>query len=413
MTIKNVFTDTDKHIDIIIDGYTSEPIPVKKINRLATQITINQLNNTALKDDIIVDATLSPIKKAVLTVSLWSLDKSIQYYTSNISTDDGHIYCKIPNEVQTGHYIVTIEYAGSKYYQNTSVDRQIEIKRREIVCKFDSKIFYVKPNQTFTTTFQLIDKINNQSINNCQISYLYNDETFNVISDNNGNVDIEIQVPNTNASHCLTNTVTYPIIFYLDDSDSYLLKDTTIKLFIDKIDTELFVRQVDNTIQGNVSAQNQQVNYGDVEILILNSYKINTQVDSGIFQTNAINADTIINNLQSSSDGMYQSPMNISTILNLEAQETQIDVGDEIGVIATVTDAKGHNVIDGLVDFKMYDSNNKKIYRYATELDNAGQALFMFYTSKKGTYTINATYESMVRYKPSTSKKNIIITVGD
>ena len=89
-------------------------------------------------------------------------------------------------------------------------------------------MFYVQPGNIFSKTFKLVDKINNQYIRNCEISYVYKDEIFNIISDNNGNIKIEVPIPDTGDNHCTGNNITYPVTFYLDNSESYLLKNKTI-----------------------------------------------------------------------------------------------------------------------------------------------------------------------------------------
>lgn len=416
MTIKDItFNDSDKNITIIIDGQPYE-INVKTINKEDAKFVINKLNNTALQDDIIVDATLSPVEQAVITISLWNLDKTIQYYTANISTNDGHILHNIPNNLPIGQYLVTLEYAGNKYYNKTDISKQIEIKRREIFCDIESKVFYVRPNSTFTKTFRIVDKLNGKPINNCEISYVYKDEIFNIISNNNGYVNIEVEIPDTDKTHCTSNVLAYPIIFYLDDSESYSLKDTTIKLMIDKLDTELSANYANTDygqiIQGHVISTNGYANYGIVDVSILKNYKERVNVDSaGYFETDLISIDDIIDQLHSDSEGVFTTSMDIPTVINIEG-EKNISVGDDMRITATVQDNKGNIVVDGVVDFELYNNQNKLVYRYVDELDNSGQVIFIFYTSKKGKYHIKATYKSIIAYRSSESEE-INITVGE
>lgn len=415
MAIEGIsFSESGKEIKAIIDGCESESIDVKIINKIDTEIIINELKNTAFNDDIIVDATLSPVQQAVLTISLSNIDGSIVYHTKDISSNDGHFLYNIPNNLAIGTYLVTLKYNGNKYYNEQEISRHIEIQRREILCDFDSKMFYVPPNSTFKKTFKLIDKINSKYITNCQISYIYKDEIFNIFSNDNGDIDLEISIPNTNQNHCATGTVIYPITFYLDDSSSYLLKNTTIKLIIDKRKTITSVRQTGQHIQGDVVSDNQYVNYGTIEALILNNYKITTEIDSnGHFEIDNINVNNIIEELTSDSDGIVIVSNKIPTTIELEAQGSNIKVGDEISIFATVKDADGNIVTDGMVDFRMYNDDTKLVYRYADELDESGQALFIFYTSKQDTYTISATYKSIVTYEESKNKNDVIITVGE
>ena len=402
MAIEDIeFLDGDKKIEIIIDGKPQE-IPIKIIQKKSTTITINQLNNTALREDIIVDATLSPVKKGILTISLWDLEKKILYYATNVSSNDGHFRCRIPNDVRIGKYIVTLEYAGNKYYERYSIDKQIEIQHRELLCDLDAHTFYVKPGDTFTKSFKLIDKINNQYISDCQISYLYKDETFNIVSDSDGNINLEIQVPNPDKSHCNTN--------------SYSLKNTTIKLFIKKINTQTSAHQVNDEygqyIQGDIITDDGYANYGTAEISILKTYTQEAEVDvNGFFKTDKILVTDIMDSLTSDSDGRFKSDIDIPTVLTAKG-DTPIKVGEEIHVTATVVDNKENKVVDGTVDFKMYNSKEKLVYRYIDELDESGQVLFIFYTSKPDVYRIETTYNSVITYK-SSQAEDIVITVGE
>ena len=54
----------------------------------------------------------------------------------------------------------------------------------------------------------------------------------------------------------------------------------------------------------------------------------------------------------------------------------------------------------------LYNSQDKEVYRYATEIDHTGQAVFLFNTSKKDTYKVKAHYYGIFGYTDSES--NII-----
>ena len=64
-------------------------------------------------------------------------------------------------------------------------------------------------------------------------------------------------------------------------------------------------------------------------------------------------------------------------------------------------------------NFRLFNSKNKQVYRYITELDNGGMGEFIFYTSKAEVYHVEAYYDTVVGYKPSQSTENIIIEVNN
>ena len=419
MAIKQVkFKDSGKVIDIKIDN-CGESISVKTIEKEDITITINQLNDTALNEDIIIDATITPVDKGVMTISLWSMDRTKKYYSSNVSFNDGHLYYNLFNGLKVGQYIVTLEYAGNKYYNSKEVSKQINIKRREILCDFESRMIYAYPDETIDIDFKIVDKINNQPIRNCQFSYVYKDETFNINSDNNGNVRLQITTPDTDKDHCKTNTISYLIWFYLKDSDSYLMKDNSINLIIKKINTQISAKNIkkedEQYIKGDVIRDSGYVNYGKVSVSFLNGTPAKIDIEeNGAFEYK-IDIKDVMNRLTSDSDGVFNASEIIYTKLTISPISVNVKLSEsqEIQVNASVVDEKGNPVIDGAVDFKMYDSNKKLVYRYVDELDDGGQVLFTFYPSKVGEYTIEASYSSEVTYKESKSQEDIIIKVEE
>ena len=57
--------------------------------------------------------------------------------------------------------------------------------------------------------------------------------------------------------------------------------------------------------------------------------------------------------------------------------------------------------------FVLYD-DNEEVYRYATELDDVGNGVFSFNTSKAGNYYVQIEYYGMFGYKDCKSEKYFI-----
>ena len=69
------------------------------------------------------------------------------------------------------------------------------------------------------------------------------------------------------------------------------------------------------------------------------------------------------------------------------------------------------NVIDGMIAFSLYNSDERQVYRYVSKLNEEGKATFLFNTSKSGTYTVKINYYGMGRYKDSENNEDIVFEV--
>lgn len=217
----------------------------------------------------------------------------------------------------------------------------------------------------------------------------------------------------------------YPNASYLielySDSESYYIHAET-NVVANKLPTELTINQqteIQNnivTLGGNVVAtyyNNLVANakYGHVIISfddtdyvsdpspINNDGNFSTQIDfAQITEFNNDTDNTILIPYQGANE-------QITSITIKKENEGNISIGDAIIVSAKVQSKadKEAYVKDGMIVFILYNGNNEEVYRYATEIDNVGQGVFLFNTSKKDKYTIKAHYYGIFGYKDSDS----------
>ena len=103
----------------------------------------------------------------------------------------------------------------------------------------------------------------------------------------------------------------------------------------------------------------------------------------------------------------YNSIYNTNVIIKQDTYN--LTIGEPIVVEVNIKSVTNELVTDGMVKFDLYDSDNKLVYTYATELDNTGLGVFMFNTSRAQQYTLKAQYIGLFGYNNSEKTINIIV----
>ena len=392
----------------IDDAY--ESLIIKEIDKEATNLVIDELNDTAIFNDIILRASLydtedNLIKQGTVTITIYKDDRRTQVYSTE-TVIDNNINISIPNSFKTGIYYVVISYGGNKYYQASEASKFIRINKRHINCIFKEHTYYVDAGTTTTIEATLKDVETLKPVSNCVINYKFNNEINQLRSNENGTVMFVLDVPEQNKEHCIANTQSYTLIA-TTENESYILKNTKINIIVKKEDTDISIQGRNMNVTGDVITDDGYAKYGTVEIKMLDgTYKKTVEIEENGHFNHDINIIDLAQNLQS--DITQGEPNNISskenTYVEIESTNYNVTVGDSFIVNAHVTNDDNRNVLYGVVDFRLINSKNHQTYRYVTELDDGGMGNFVFYTSKPDTYRVKAYYKAIVGYKESESE---------
>lgn len=209
----------------------------------------------------------------------------------------------------------------------------------------------------------------------------------------------------------------YSLVIYLD-SDSYQNENTTVNIIANKLLTSTEIKQTSDvvnnivTLEGEIKShyKNEDKNavYGNIIVsfddsdYISNKISINT---NGEFSTE-IDFDEV--NLSANKSEIatlipYTKNLSQNTVIDITA-ENQVTVGEAMTATAMVHPTNSNlNIQDGMVVF-ILTANNKEVYRYGSQIDSAGRAVFFFNTSKKETYKIQAHYYGLFGYNESESE---------
>ena len=243
------FQDSGNQVSVTIDNET-QSLPIKKINKLSTYIELNQSLNTALENNIEVDAFIYYIKKTeetnieneeintevthereylyedlpdnlsndikfltgvdsnnlrlnidgTVTITIYNGDEI--YYIKDVHFIKGHITDSIINTLPLGTYTMVIQYNGNKYFQESSLTIEFNIEKRLATCELEKEQYYGDLLENINISGILKDSEKRTPISNCTFYYDFNGVTESATSDTNGNFSFNITVPAPDISHC-------------------------------------------------------------------------------------------------------------------------------------------------------------------------------------------------------------------
>lgn len=218
------FRDTDNRVRVRIDDEENDDLIIKEIIKLPTVIQLNQTLDTALKNDIILDASLFSVGEAIDTdntqyenylennylnnfdsdgsVNITILHKNEIYYQNTVSFTKGKIQDKISNTLPIGEYVCIIEYQGNKFYKASTLTINFNINRRLAICTFDKNYIHGSPKENIKVSGVLKDAETNRPIENCAVSFDLDGETYTTTSQNYGALILNMTIPDTHFLHC-------------------------------------------------------------------------------------------------------------------------------------------------------------------------------------------------------------------
>lgn len=259
------FRDTDNRVRVRIDNEENDDLIIKEIIKLPTVIQLNQTLDTALKNDIILDASLCSIGEVIVTdyeedddgnlipvynkidletdvninnpnytpdinninaqtvttqyesylennylnnfdsdgsVNVTILNKDEIYYQNTVRFTRGRIQDKIPNTLPIGEYVCIIEYQGNKFYEASTLTINFNINRRLAICAFDQYYIHGSPKENIRVSGTLKDAETKRPIENCEVNFDLDGQTYTTTSQNYGALVLNMIIPDTHFLHC-------------------------------------------------------------------------------------------------------------------------------------------------------------------------------------------------------------------
>lgn len=290
------FQDSGNQVSVTIDNET-QSLPIKKINKLSTYIGLNQSLNTALENNIEVDAFIYYIKKAeepdienseintevtqerdylystedsdikfltgvdsndlkinidgIVTITIYNGEEI--YYIKDVRFKQGHIIDSIANTLPLGTYTMVIQYNGNKYFEESSLTIEFNVEKRLAICELEKERYYGNLLETINISGVLKDSERETPINNCLFYYDFNGETKSVTSNINGEFLFNITIPEPDISHC---NLSYELIddsefepgeLYEEDAEEeFIDEDGNIRRYSDIEDSDTLYDSEDN-----------------------------------------------------------------------------------------------------------------------------------------------------------------------
>lgn len=226
------FQDTNNKVSVTIDNET-QSLPIKKINKLPTYIDLNKSLNTALENNIEVDALIcikhsgdsnateenpqitNPIDTqsnqtqhdeihlnidGIVTITIYNNEEI--YYIKDVKFQKGHIIDSIENKLPLGNYIMVIQYNGNKYFEESNLTINFNVEKRLGICKLYRKRYYGNFLERINISGELEDNERKTPIKNCSFEYSFNGERYLAKSNINGEFTFSITIPEPDISHC-------------------------------------------------------------------------------------------------------------------------------------------------------------------------------------------------------------------
>ncbi len=380
------FQGTGKRVCVKIDDQPFECIEIEEIIRLPTNIIMAKqvsatLYNSIEIDMLIVvpdeteemtDAYIKEVPKGFVNISITNINKNITYEEKKISFRDGIIQTTMTDKLGIGDYLLTVEYAGNRYYEPTTLLLQFTVEKRMVECQFHTNVSGGYPNEKIEVPITLFDSLNGKTINNCAVHYSFNNNDYITYTNNHGYANLSFNMPDVNGDYCATSIITNDeevIDEHLDDdADLYWTIDGTLVPYEDD-DTQF---GYDDPIQNDFIDADNNTEEDDIPDPIVDDIPIDyddeEEDEEIVTQYNVYVYDltiTIDNNVyQMDEQVVYLAVNKFDT--QITAHYTKDDSLQMIFVEGDVLNYNEYmisNVTYGIVELYISDINyNKKVY---------------------------------------------------
>lgn len=409
------FQDSGERITVTIDNESIE-LPINKINRLPTYIELNQSLNTALESNIKLDANIFYVKQintdieneeintevteasddnnytkyllangydsyhvnidGTVTVTIYNGEEI--YYIRDVFFRKGNIIDNIGNTLPLGSYKMIISYSGNKYFQPSQLEVNFNVEKRLGQCIFDKEVYYGDLEENLHIMGRLIDNERNIPVNNCELSYDFDDETYTTSTNSNGEFYLDVTIPSPDISHCflLYNEIDesdfVPGDLYEDTpEEEFIDEDGNIRKYSDIEDEETPTEEESNIVE---SVVDKITDNDDITTYYPNaSYILNIYTDNASYYLNNTEIEIIVNKApvlitaNSTNSGEVSNTVNI--VGSVLAQYNDKDNDVQYGEVDIVLPDFHYNhspikVIDGIINtdinlIDVYSAYNK------------------------------------------------------
>lgn len=228
--------DVKNKVCVRIDNQTSQCFDIEELVRSPTNIIMMEQVGTTLYNPIEIDMLLvvpntnsdniddyiSTVERGFVNISITNINKGITYDEKKLSFRDGIIQTTMTDQLGVGDYLLTIDYAGNRYYEPSLFSLQFSIGKRRVECQFHNNVNGGYPEEQMEIPITLFDALNNKTINNCTINYTFNDVNYTTYTNNRGYANLTFPMPKVSGDYCATNIITNDetiIEEYTDDAD--------------------------------------------------------------------------------------------------------------------------------------------------------------------------------------------------
>lgn len=409
------FQDSGERITVTIDNESIE-LPINKINRLPTYIELNQSLNTALESNIQLDANIFYVKQintnieneeintevteasddnnytkyllangydsyhididGTVTVTIYNGEEI--YYIRDVFFRKGNIIDNINNTLPLGSYKMIISYSGNKYFEPSQLEVNFNVEKRLGQCIFDKEVYYGDLEENLHIMGKLIDNERNAPVNNCELSYDFDDKTYTTSTNSNGEFYLNVTIPSPDISHCflLYNEIDesdfVPGDLYEDTpEEEFIDEDGNIKKYSDIEDEEAPIEEESSIVE---SVVDKITDNDDITTYYPNaSYILNVYTDNASYYLNNTEIEIIVNKApvlitaNSTNSGEVSNTVNI--IGSVLSQYNDKDNDAQYGEVDIVLPDFHYNhlpikVIDGIINtdinlIDVYSAYNK------------------------------------------------------
>lgn len=409
------FQDSGERITVTIDNESIE-LPINKINRLPTYIELNQSLNTALESNIQLDANIFYVKQintnieneeintevteasddnnytkyllangydsyhididGTVTVTIYNGEEI--YYIRDVFFRKGNIIDNIDNTLPLGSYKMIISYSGNKYFEPSQLEVNFNVEKRLGQCIFDKEVYYGDLEENLHIMGKLIDNERNTPVNNCKLSYDFDDKTYTTSTNSNGEFYLNVTIPSPDISHCflLYNEIDesdfVPGDLYEDTpEEEFIDEDGNIRKYSDIEDEEAPIEEESSIVE---SVVDKITDNDDITTYYPNaSYILNVYTDNASYYLNNTEIEIIVNKApvlitaNSTNSGEVSNTVNI--IGSVLSQYNGKDNDAQYGEVDIVLPDFHYNhlpikVIDGIINtdinlIDVYSAYNK------------------------------------------------------
>lgn len=213
---------TPAKLCVQIDNQKIKNLEIREVIRYPTNILTTGQLDTTLYNPIDIDMLLvvpdstadeessytDVVEKGFVNISITNVYKSITYEEKKISFRNGIIQTQMTSQLNVGDYLLTIEYAGNRYYEPTQLAIQFSVKKRMVECRFHEDIDGGYPDEVIEVPISLFDVLNGKTINHCTVNYSFNEESYTTYTDNRGYAKLSFKMPSVNGEYCANNIIT-------------------------------------------------------------------------------------------------------------------------------------------------------------------------------------------------------------